>query len=130
MGYEQAKFGDGSAAGSGNVKSTVSQHYGAKTEDSPKGVVRTAGGYNELVIDFDTDKPLFMDVYIPAGAVVTDLDVSKATGAVSAATVGVIDISAADGLTATEVDITTTGKVAVTGPTAGKVVVLYKNYAG
>ena len=126
MGYERAPFGDGTT----NVTSDVSQHYGAKTEDSPKGVVRTAGGYNELVIDFDTDKPLYMDVYIPEGAVVTDLDVSKATGAVSAATVGAIDISLADGLTATEVDITTEGKVTVTGPTAGKVVVIYKHLAG
>ena len=126
MSYETAPFGDGTT----NVTSNVSQHFGPRTEDSPKGTVRTAGGYNETVLDFDTDGPAFADVYIPAGAVVTDLDVSKATGSVTAATVGAIDISGADGLTATEVDITTAGKVTVTGPTAGKVVVIWKNYAG
>lgn len=126
MGFEKAPFGDGTT----NVVSDVSNHYGARQEDSPKGVVRTAGGYNEVVIDFDTDVPDYLDVVIPAGAVVTDLDVSKATGAVTSATVGAINISAANPRWETEVDITTTGKVTVTGPTAGKVVVIYKNYAG
>ena len=125
MGYERAPFGDGTT----NVVKDVSQHFGAKTEDSPKGVVNTSGGYNEMVLDFDTDTPTYLDVAVPAGAVVTDLDVAKATGAVTVATVGVVDISGCDGLTANEVEVPLGGVVTVTGPTAGKVVVVYKNYA-
>jgi len=126
MGFERSQFGDGTT----NVTSDVSTHFGPRNEDSPQGVTQSAGGYRELVIDFDTAKPTYLETHIPAGATVTDVDVAKATGAVSAATVGAIDISGADGLTANEVDITTAGKVTVTGPTAGKVVVIYKNYAG
>ena len=126
MAFERAPFGDGTT----NVTSNVSQHFGPRDEDSPEGVVKTEGGMNELVIDFDTARPTYQEVTLPAGAVVWSLDTTFATGSVTAATVGAIDISGANGTVANQVTITATGEITVTGPTAGKVVVNYRNYAG
>lgn len=51
--FEQAQFGDGSASGSGNVTTTVSQQYGPRTSGHPNGRVKTEGLSQELVIAFD-----------------------------------------------------------------------------
>lgn len=53
MGYEQSKFGDGSAAGSGNVVSTVSNHYGPRDVGKMTGGNKTEGAVQELAFDID-----------------------------------------------------------------------------
>lgn len=131
MAYETSAFGDGVATGSGgNVTSNVSNHYGPRTSGGEQGVVRTAGGENEAVVNFDADGPIYDTQVIPAGSVVTDVRGYGLTGAIATATVGSTDISAADdGDDTTWVTIATAGALAVTGPTAGQVVVKYRHYA-
>ena len=53
MGYEQSKFGDGSASGSGNVTTTVNNHYGPRFTGKTQGNEKTLGGLKELVMDID-----------------------------------------------------------------------------
>lgn len=125
MGYEQSKFGDGSAAGSGNVVQTVSNHYGPFAGNGEEGVIGTEGAMNEAVLDFDGVGPLFVDTIIPAGAVVTEVVTDLATGTITAVDVGAQDISGADGASANYVVISTAAALSVTGATAGKVVVKY-----
>lgn len=125
MAYEQSKFGDGSAAGSGNVVATVSNHYGPFTGNGEKGVYEGDGAVYEAVVDFDGTGPLFVKNVIPAGAVVTEVLGIGLTGAIATALVGALDISAADGAVLNYVTVVTAGELTVTGPTAGKVLVRY-----
>lgn len=53
MSYEQTYFGDGSAAGSGNVVSTVHHQYGAFQAGKTVGVTERDGFENELSLDID-----------------------------------------------------------------------------
>lgn len=53
MGFEQSQFGDGSTSGSGNVTTTVNNHYGPRASGKTQGVARTAGFKKELVLDID-----------------------------------------------------------------------------
>lgn len=53
MAYETSKFGDGSAAGSGNVTQTVHNHYGQRKVGKTVGDLETDGSLRELVIDLD-----------------------------------------------------------------------------
>lgn len=55
MAYEQSYFGDGSAAGSGNVTTIVHQHYGTRDTGKTVGKTSTDGFMNELTIDLDGD---------------------------------------------------------------------------
>lgn len=80
MGFETSKFGDGSAAGSGNVVTTVNNHYGPRTSGKTQGVVKTEGTYNELTFQVDAAMvsaeafPLLAPK-LPAGAVIKDVTV-------------------------------------------------------
>ena len=75
-GYERAPLGDNVATGSGgNVTYFVSNHYGPRDTGKTKGVVKTEGSTNELVITFDgTDVSnglaLETDLQLPIGAVI------------------------------------------------------------
>lgn len=54
MGFEVSKFGDGSAAGSGNVVSTVHNHFGPRPGGNGLvGVFDTDGATRELVLRID-----------------------------------------------------------------------------
>lgn len=53
MGYEQSKFGDGSATGAGNVTTAVHNHYGPFSGGKTVGVIKTEGAINEMTIDLD-----------------------------------------------------------------------------
>lgn len=54
MSFETSKFGNGVLVGSGgNVTSNVHNHYGPRDSGKTVGVVRTAGAFNELAINFD-----------------------------------------------------------------------------
>lgn len=129
MAFEKSQFGDGSNAGSGNVVSTVSNHYGPRTSGGEQGQLQNAGAEFESVVNFTGDGPLYTNQQIPAGAVVTEVAGMGLTGAIATATVGAQDISGADNRAVAYVVITTTADLAVTGPTAGKVIVRWRHVA-
>lgn len=104
----------------------VNNHYGQRYVGGEEGEIKTAGASFEASLDYDGDV-LGKAVVIPAGAVVTEVIDDFATGAVSAATVGAVDISTAAGTPATYVAVPLGGDLTVTGPTAGKVIVKYLN---
>jgi hypothetical protein len=84
MAYEQAKFGDGSATGGGNVTQQVNNHFGQHVEENVQGHVRTAGTLKELTMDVDAAMmtaaafPLIAPS-LPAGAIIQEAfaDVSE-----------------------------------------------------
>ena len=55
MPFERSKFGDGSAAGAGNVITTVANHFGQRSrlDEESQGIINTEGVSNELVVDID-----------------------------------------------------------------------------
>lgn len=119
-----------------NTGLNVFNHYGPRDTGNAEGVTKTEGYQNEVVINFDGENfPL--RAVIPAGSVVTDIDTSFATGAVTAATVGLVDISDAGQIDASvagdtkpvTVPVPLGGNVTVTGPTAGSVIVRYTKVA-
>jgi len=127
MAFERAPFGSVTL---GNVVDDVSTHFGVRPTGGEDGKLQSAGAEREAVVNFDeSDTPLYIDNFIPAGAVVTQIFDAGATGAVATATVGAQDISAADGTEANYVLITTSAALTVTGPTAGSVVVKYTKVA-
>ena len=103
----------------------VSAQYGTRKVGGFKGVKKTSGLTYEAVLNFDGDV-LPEKVRIPAGSIVTDVKIGFATGTLTAAVVGAVDISAADGSAATAVPIPAGGKLGVTGFTAGSVIVEYE----
>jgi hypothetical protein len=103
----------------------VSNHYGPRNVGGFDAVKKTSGLTYEAVINFDGDD-LPLKLVVPAGAIVTNVKDDFATGTASVATVGAVDISAADGTTATRVPVTLGGDLTVTGPTAGSVIVEYE----
>lgn len=103
----------------------VNNFYGPRSVGGVQGVERTAGIKNEASVNFDGDALDFY-VVIPAGAVVTGVDASFATGAVATAVVGVVDVS---GASTTPVAVPLGGDLVITGPTAGSVLVYFNNVA-
>ena len=53
MGYETSSFGDSTSSGSGNVTTTVNNHYGARSTGKTVGVTQQDGFKNELTLDID-----------------------------------------------------------------------------
>ncbi|MBV1952761.1 MAG: hypothetical protein KUG64_11280 [Cycloclasticus sp.] len=78
MGYEAAKFGDGSASGSGNVTTQVNQHYGEFFTGKTQGNIKTEGSLKELTLDIDAAMmtaaafPLIAPT-LPAGAIIQEV---------------------------------------------------------
>lgn len=108
---------------------SVNNHYGPREVGGSMGVVGTEGIKNEAYVNFDGDALDFL-VKIPAGAVVTHVVEEFSTGAITAATVGAVDISLAAGTEATYVATPLGGDLTITGPTAGTVYVYFLNQAG
>jgi len=106
----------------------VKNHYGPRAVGGAQGVIGTEGAKNEATVNFDGEA-FDLLVKIPAGAVVTHVMDEFATGAVTAATVGAVDISAADGAEVNYVAVPVGGDLTITGPTAGSVVVYFLNVA-
>ena len=102
----------------------VANHYGARSTGGFKGgEAPSAGAEKEISVNFDGDA-LDVKSSIPAGAIVTEI-VDFFTGTISAATVGALDISAANGAVANYATVVTAGDLTITGPTAGTAVVKY-----
>lgn len=106
----------------------VNNHYGQRVTGGYQGVTRTEGIKNEAAVNFDGDA-LGFKVEIPAGAVITHIVEEFSTGAVATATVGAVNVAAADGAEANYVAVPAGGALTITGPTAGTVFVYYLNQA-
>lgn len=129
MGFEQAKFGDGSASGSGNVTTSVSNHYGPRDTGKTTGNMRTAGAVNELVLDVDGDmasNEAFVLVVpkLPAASIIEDVyvDVTEAFvlgGTTPAIEIGTEGSEATNGVTITEAQAEAVGMYDVTSALAG-----------
>lgn len=104
---------------------SVSNHYGARKTGGFQGAKKTSGLTYEATINFDGDALPFK-VVIPAGAVITNIKKNFATGTVSAATVGAVNIAAATGTTGTRIEVPLGGDLTITGPTAGSIIVEYE----
>lgn len=124
MAYETSAFG--SADGS-NVTSDVSNHYGKRNIGNQEGAYPAAGVDTEFAVNFDGDT-LDLPVFLLEGSYVTNVITDFATGAVTTATVGGTDISAADG-TAANVAGPVSGELIVVGPTAGTVLIKVRHIA-
>lgn len=131
MTFQTSPLGNNVLTGSGgNVTSKVSNHYGPRSVGGEKGSLPSSGLYREIVVNFDATGPVYSAVYVPATSVVTDVRGVGLSGSISTATVGATDISAArDDDDSTWVTISADGALAVTGPTAGQVIVRYRHIA-
>jgi hypothetical protein len=101
----------------------VSNHYGPRAVGGNQGVIGTEGMKNEAAVNFDSDQ--LVKVEIPVGSVITQIVEEFSTGAVTAATVGAVDVAAATGAEAAYVATPLGGELTITGPTAGTVHVYY-----
>ena len=77
MAFEQAKFGDGSASGSGNVTTSVNTHFGAFEGGKTVGTKNTEGVMYELTMDIDgemmgAEEFALLAPKIPAGSRIED----------------------------------------------------------
>jgi hypothetical protein len=129
MGYELSKFGDGSTAGSGNVVSTVNNHYGPRNTGKTVGTIKTEGVMNELSMDIDGDmvgnEAFALDApKLPAGAVVKAVYVEVTEAFVLGGTSPVIEVGtegseATNGVTITEAQAEAVATYDVTSALAG-----------
>lgn len=108
----------------------VNNHYGPRDTGGTEGVTRTEGVQKEWTKDlaaglsFGFPSPKTGD----ASVWVTSCDISQLTGTVTAQTVGGVDISSATQEAPVEIVAANTGVVVLTGATAGKVLITYKQY--
>lgn len=129
MSYEQSYFGDGSAAGSGNVTTVVNNHYGQRDTGKTQGKTRTAGFVYELTIDLDGEMvgdeafPLIAPT-LPAGCRIEDVFVEVTEAFVLGGTSPVIEIGtetseATNGFTIDETTAEATGVYDLTSELSG-----------
>ena len=129
MGFEQSQFGDGSASGSGNVTTTVNNHYGTRTSEGAVGRVKTEGVINQLSIEFDGTAvgnaayPLLAPD-LPAGAVIERVWFKVKEAFVLGGTSPTIEVGtegseATNGFTITEAQAEAVGTYDLTGALSG-----------
>lgn len=130
MGFEQSKFGDGSASGSGNVTTTVNNHYGRRDTGKTVGVDRRKGSLvNELVLDVDgemvgNDAFALLAPTLPAGAVIKDVYAYVSEAFVLGGTSPVIEVGtegseATNGVSVSEAQAEAVGAYNLTSALAG-----------
>lgn len=106
----------------------VNNHYGARDVGGEEGVIKTEGIANDYEVNFDAPR---LDLPFPVlnGCLVTGVSEDFSTGAVTVATIGGVDVSAATEAAPVELLSTNTGEVVLTGPTAGSVIVAFLRVA-
>lgn len=129
MAYEQSKFGDGSAAGSGNVVSTVSNHYGARDTGGFGGVSRTAGFENEMTLVvtpemIEEENFTLVPFRLPKGALIKSVYAEVEEAFVIGGTSPALDIGtegseATNGFTTTEAQLEAVGAYDLTSALSG-----------
>jgi hypothetical protein len=129
MSYEQSPFGDGSAAGSGNVVTTVNNQYGSRDTGDTNGVSKTEGFINELTIDINGGNVgagayALLAPTLPAGAIIEDVYMEVTEVFVLGGTTPVIDVGtetseATNGFTITEAQAEALGSYDLTSALSG-----------
>ncbi|MND20267.1 Bacterial Ig-like domain (group 2) [compost metagenome] len=107
----------------------VTNHYGPRETGGGVGVFKTEGYSNQMVIDGPSQGLVFLSPR-GDGVWITGHDYTFATGTVTSVTIGGIEVSGATDAAPIRLFKENTGEVVVTGLTAGKVVLFYKNVAG
>ena len=129
MGFEQSKFGDGSASGSGNVTTAVNTHFGPFSRGKTQGKANTMGFDKELTFDFDAAMvsaeafPLLAPS-LPAKAVITKVVVEITEAFALGGTSPVIEFGtegseATNGFTITEAQAEAAGIYNLTSALSG-----------
>jgi len=119
-------YSDGSTVwptNGGQAAVDIGKTYGPRDAGNQSGPVKTEGAYNEIVVNFDADGGA--PATLLAGSEVVEVDATFATGAVTVATVGGVDVS----LATEAAPVGASGEVVITGPTAGSVILRYKRIA-
>lgn len=128
MGYEQSKFGDGSATGAGNVTTAVHNHYGPFSGGKTVGVIKTEGALNEMTIDLDGTMvgneafPLIAPVlpaYSKVVAVYVEIEEAFVMGASSQISIGTEGSESTNGFDISEAQAEALGVYNVTATLAG-----------
>lgn len=129
MAYERSKFGDGSAAGSGNVVTTVSNHYGPRYTGKTVGTIKTEGVMNELSLDIDgamvsAEAFPLLAPKLPAGAKIKAIFVEVREAFALGGTSPVIEVGtegseATNGFTITEAQAEAAATYDLTGALSG-----------
>lgn len=129
MGYEQSKFGDGSASGSGNVTTSVNNHYGPRETGKTVGTFYTNGVERELSLDIDGEMLgdasfALLAPSLPAGAVVLECyaDVTEAFvlgGTSPVMNIGTEGSEATNGVDVSEAQLEAVGTYDITSTVAG-----------
>ncbi len=128
MGYEQSKFGDGSATGAGNVTTAVHNHYGPFNTGKTVGVIKTEGAINEMTIDIDGTMvgnkafPLLAPVipaYSKVVAVYVEVEEAFVMGSGSQISIGTEGSESTNGFDISEAQAEALGVYNVTGTLAG-----------
>lgn len=105
----------------------VNTQYGPMEAGGTQGVLKTRGYRDEFTINCDADRIDTVLFPVGDGVFVTNMDETFSTGAVSTLTVGGVDVTAATDASPVELLDANTGVIVIAGPTAGTVVVEYKN---
>lgn len=109
----------------------VYNHYGPRDSGGTRGIIKTEGYQNEFEHNISaTGIPFILPLAHTGGVWVTKVDISFATGPVTAYTIGGVNVFAATDAAPVFLAASNTGVLAQTGGTAGVIVVRYKNVAG
>lgn len=127
--FERARFGDGSASGSGNVTTAVNNHYGQRDTGKTVGTVYTAGNVRELSLDIDGDMVgnaafALLAPTLPAGAVIKEAYVEVSEAFVLGGTTPVINVGtegseSTNGVDVSEAQAEAVGTYDITSTLAG-----------
>lgn len=107
----------------------VNNQYGPRKTGGEQGVNLTDGAYNEYVISLPLSG-LKYKFPVRGNVKVVGVDVTFATGTVSALTIGGVAVLAATAAAPVALAGSNTGVVAQTGGTAGTVIVKFANVSG
>lgn len=106
-----------------NTGLQVSNHYGPRDSGGTRGVYKTEGYYNEFIINLDRAA---LPVKFPRNVEVIGVDETFVTGDVTALAIGGVAVIAATEAAPVAIVSANTGVIAVTGGTAGYIIVRYK----
>ena len=108
----------------------VNNYYGPRASGGTRGHIKTEGYQNEWELNLAQPAIAFPFPLYKGGVYVTKVDISFATGPVTAFTIGGVNVFAATDAAPVFLAANNTGVVVQTGGTAGVIVVRYKNVAG
>lgn len=108
----------------------VRNWYGPRRTGGTRGFIKTEGMFNQFEVDLTITGIPFIHPIPKGGMWVTQVDGSFVTGTVTAVTIGGVNVTAATATVPVFVPQANTGVIAVTGGTAGPLIIHSKNVAG